>query len=280
MCEKKICKACLEEKELCEFYKNSSTKDQLFPKCKICVENKVKIPQKSSVKDGFKSCKTCDKVKDLIEFNVCKDCTDGHMNSCKVCQSEKKKLYRENNIEKLKNCQKNWRELNKESKKQKSKEWYLKNRDRVLNKAKKHYEENKIKIREYKKEWDCLNKEYLNEKERQRKLEAPLFKLTHNIRGLLYQSFKRACKGKYKKSDKTENILGCTVQEFIEYLQSLFIEGMNLENHGQCEECWQIDHIIPISSAKTEEEIIELNYYTNLQPLWRNDNIRKGKKYE
>jgi hypothetical protein len=42
---------------------------------------------------------------------------------------------------------------------------------------------------------------------------------------------------------------------------------MTLENHGNCEECWHIDHKIPISSAKTEEEIIKLNHFSNLQPL-------------
>lgn len=275
---KKKCKACLEEKELSEFYKNSKTRDGLFSKCKLCVENKIKIPKKSSIEDGVKCCTTCGITKELKDFDNCKDCVDKHINNCKVCQGKKKKEYRENNVEKIKENQKNWRDTNKEYKKQKAREWYLKNRDRILEKAKEHYEENKVEIQKYKKEWDILNRDYLNEKERQRKLEDPLFKLTHNIRGLMHQSFKRACKGTYKKSDKTENILGCTIQEFIEHLQSLFTEGMTLENHGNCEECWHIDHKIPISSAKTEEEIIKLNHYTNLQPLWRSDNLSKSNK--
>lgn len=95
---------------------------------------------------------------------------------------------------------------------------------------------------------------------------------------MINSSFNRVCKGVYKKSNKTENILGCTIPEFIEHLQSLFTEGMTLENNGQCKECWHIDHKIPLSTAKTEEEIIKLNHYTNLQPLWSRDNLSKGKK--
>lgn len=69
------------------------------------------------------------------------------------------------------------------------------------------------------------------------------------------------------------------MEEFIVYLKSLFIEGMTLENHGSCKECWHIDHKIPISSAKTKEEIIKLNHYTNLQPMWSRENIKKEIKH-
>lgn len=47
------------------------------------------------------------------------------------------------------------------------------------------------------------------------------------------------------------------------------------ENHGE----WHLDHIIPISYAKTEKEILDLNHYTNYQPLWKLDNLTKGNRY-
>ena len=50
---------------------------------------------------------------------------------------------------------------------------------------------------------------------------------------------------------------------------------MNWDNAGK----WHLDHIIPISSAKNEEDIIKLNHYTNFQPLWAIDNLTKGNRY-
>ena len=49
---------------------------------------------------------------------------------------------------------------------------------------------------------------------------------------------------------------------------------MSWENAGQ----WHYDHIYPVSLAKDEEELIRLNHYTNFQPLWAEDNLRKGSK--
>ena len=49
---------------------------------------------------------------------------------------------------------------------------------------------------------------------------------------------------------------------------------MTWENYGE----WHIDHIIPLDSANDENELYSLCYYTNLQPLWGNENIRKGAK--
>jgi hypothetical protein len=73
------------------------------------------------------------------------------------------------------------------------------------------------------------------------------------------------------KQNKTSDILGCTFEEFKLYLESKFEDWMTWENrglyNGEFNYGWDIDHIIPTSSAKTEEEIIKLNHYTNLQPL-------------
>ena len=60
------------------------------------------------------------------------------------------------------------------------------------------------------------------------------------------------------------------------YLESKFVEGMSWNNYGLYG--WHIDHIIPLSSANTEDEIYKLCHYTNLQPLWSEDNLKKGCK--
>jgi len=81
-------------------------------------------------------------------------------------------------------------------------------------------------------------------------------------------------KKKFSKTSKTENILGCSFEEFFTHIESQFIDGMSWENRS----LWHIDHIIPLATAKTEEEILRLNHYTNLRPLWALDNLKKGSK--
>lgn len=141
--------------------------------------------------------------------------------------------------------------------------WYSKNKE-TYNENKKVYRANNRNI------VNATYRTYYNN----RIVTDPMFKLTRNTRSLLRGSFKRAINGNFKKSNKTENILGCSIQEFIEYIVLLLKDGMTLENYG----LWHIDHIIPISSAKSEYDIIKLNHYTNLQPLWAKDNLQKSNK--
>jgi hypothetical protein len=79
-----------------------------------------------------------------------------------------------------------------------------------------------------------------------------------------------------KKHNKTFDIVGCSPQQLKEHIQSQFKDNMSWENYGYYG--WHIDHITPLSSAKTEEEIYQLCHYTNLQPLWAEDNLKKSNK--
>jgi hypothetical protein len=56
----------------------------------------------------------------------------------------------------------------------------------------------------------------------------------------------------------------------------MFQDGMSWGNHGS----WHIDHKVPVSWAKNEEEVYLLNHHSNLQPLWAYENLSKGNKYE
>jgi hypothetical protein len=71
-------------------------------------------------------------------------------------------------------------------------------------------------------------------------------------------------------------MLGCDYDFFKAYIERQFKQGMTWENHGK----WHFDHIIPVSSAKNEEELIKLNHYTNFQPLWAEENLSKSNKIE
>jgi hypothetical protein len=221
----------------------------------------------------MKVCSKCKIEKTLDCFNKNLKCKNGLNPSCKECI----KKYREENKEKIKIRCKKYRQNNKE----KIKEYELKRKatkkSAYLEYRKNYYEKNKEKIIENGKQWRLKNKEYKNKKAilyRKEKIKVdPIFKLKINLRSNLCQSFKRG-KNQYKKNARTETILGCTMEDFILYIQSQFQKGMTLENHGE----WHFDHIIPLASATTEDEIIKLNHYTNFQPLWAKENISKADK--
>ena len=178
-----------------------------------------------------------------------------------------------------------WRELNKDKIKEKHKIWRDAHREELNAKARQKYKENpsaynlacakyrathQEKEKERHHEYKINNRDKISAYVRKRRKE-PLYKLKGNIRSLINISIK---KKNYNKTAKVEEILGCSIEYFIEYLKKLFKEGMTIENHGK----WHIDHIIPISSASTEEEVIKLNHYSNLQPLWAKDNLKKWNK--
>ena len=79
------------------------------------------------------------------------------------------------------------------------------------------------------------------------------------------------------KRNKTFEIVGCTPDELKNYLEGLFVDVMSWDNYGLYG--WHIDHKIPLSSANTEEELLSLCHFTNLQPMWAQDNLKKGKSF-
>jgi len=126
---------------------------------------------------------------------------------------------------------------------------------------------------EYK--YSQLNRrEYFNKYQRDRRKNDSLYKMSWNIRTSIAQSFLRTCNGKFIKNNKTQEILGCSFEFFLNFISSQFKDGMSLERLSEI----HLDHIIPISSAKTEEDLYKLCHYTNLQPLWAEDNLRKNRK--
>ena len=155
------------------------------------------------------------------------------------------------------------------------KEYRLKNKEKIAETSKIYSQENKEKIANYKREHYLENKEkiekYRNEWRSNKVKIDSLFKLTNNIRTRIKQSFRR---NGFTKNSKTYQILGCTFEEFKQHLQRQFTKGMNWNNTTE----WHLDHIYPVSLAKDVDELIKLNHYTNFQPLWAVDNIKKGNK--
>jgi hypothetical protein len=78
----------------------------------------------------------------------------------------------------------------------------------------------------------------------------------------------------FVKNSSAEKILCCSFEQFKKHIESQFLQGMSWEN--RC--LWHLDHIMPVSMAKTPDEILRLNHYRNFRPMWAADNIRKSNK--
>lgn len=188
-----------------------------------------------------------------------------------VYTSEKDLTFEE--LRKLKNKIKvqEWRKKNKDKVKESKKKSYLNNKEKNLKYAKEYRDTNKIVLNKKNKIYSELNKDKRNNRDSERKVNDPLFKLTCNLKCLIRSSLKQ---NGFTKNTKTYNILGCTFSEFKEYIESKFESWMNWNNYGNPKDgeyslnkTWDFDHIIPLSSARTEDELLKLNHYTNLQPL-------------
>tara|TARA_R110000822_G_scaffold90547_2_gene209342 strand:- start:207 stop:812 length:606 start_codon:yes stop_codon:yes gene_type:complete len=200
----------------------------------------------------MKKCTKCNIEKELDNFSKNKNYKDGLQNQCKVCTKEAKKIYYDKNSEKVK---------------QKAREYHKANSGDIKVKQKEYREENKEQARMY----------FSN-----RRAVDPLFKLSGDCRNMLNKVFKRFG---YKKSSKTKEVLGCSFEELTKHLEAKFEDWMNWDNKAgrthatELNKSWDIDHVIPLSSATTLEEVIRLSHYTNLQPLcsFKNRYLKKNK---
>jgi len=220
----------------------------------------------------MKVCKECNIEKEINDFHSNKKMKDGILNQCKNCvylkNKDKKKISYLKNKDKIKL----YLENNKEKIQKRSKDYHIKyyelNRDKILNYQKEYRICNIESKKEYETEYRQNNKDKRSKYNKDRKNYDILYKFTLNIRNNIYVAFKN--KG-YTKTSKTQEILGCSFDDLKVYIESKFEPWMNWDNkglyNGNFYYGWDVDHIIPLSSAKTEEEIILLNHYSNLQPL-------------
>jgi len=214
-----------------------------------------------------KVCSKCKVEKQVCEFGNSKLSKDGLLYSCKECNNKRSVDYRKNNSEKVLELTRNWTKKNPE--------W-------VYNRHKKWREENPEKVKEMRGNWLNKNPEkrkeyrenYKSRKQEQRKDRRdkdPVFNLTNRMRCRIWKYLNIL---KISKKNKTFDIVGCSPEFLKEHLETQFTDGMSWDNRSE----WHIDHIIPLSSAKTEDELYKLCHYENLQPLWAEDNLKKSDK--
>tara|TARA_Y100000296_G_C5096260_1_gene217526 strand:+ start:63 stop:851 length:789 start_codon:yes stop_codon:yes gene_type:complete len=261
---KKICYSCKEEKLVTEFYVNRSTKDQRTSVCKKCLYERNKKSRKLFyLKNKERLLKK---------------------------QNDYYKDHKEERMQYQKNIRKNFPELIKAQDKKR----YYKHRDKILLQKKKHLEENREEINSlkrirYKKNREKIllqDKKYKSSPKGRAKINKrvceklrtdPKFKLNSRIRSRIHEVLK--AKGKRKALSSLE-YLGVPNIDFLKrHLESQFKPGMNWQNNTI--RGWHIDHIIPCSSFNFNDinEIKKCWHYTNLQPLWAIDNIRKSNKF-
>ncbi len=170
-----------------------------------------------------------------------------------------------------------------------AKEYRTRNRDKVLAKKREHYYKNKdsilVSVKEYAKSERGIitrrlylernkkrNGKYRRLYERKRMLEDSQFKLAKNVRNRIRDALKSGY-----VSVKAVGLTGCSIKELKKHLELQFVPGMAWKNHGE----WHIDHIIPCAAfdlSKLDQQKECFNF-TNLQPLWATDNMKKGARF-
>jgi len=251
-----------------------------------------------------KTCPKCGRTFPRTEeyFGVHKREKDGLDTYCRDCkrqmQRESYQRHKEHRKRKVKEYQKNsekykeqakqWQEKNKDKLRSYRKEWYEANKDTVLQKQKQYYETHKEHISERSKKYAELHKDQIAVRRKQygesHKLERsewrktkmendPFWAMKQNIRFNIGNSFRR---GGYSKESQACKIIGLPYEDFIPYLISKFKDTYGEEWDGK--EPVHLDHIIPLATAQTKDDVIRLCHYTNLQLLKAKDNLRKGAK--
>jgi hypothetical protein len=206
----------------------------------------------------------------------------------------KRKEYRLKNKEKINQQKKIFYLKNKEKIKKKIKQNYEINKDKKLLYQKQYYKNNKQKINIYNKKLRSENFEKYQKKDKEyyqlnyetkiknkkreymrKRRQNSLFKTIDYLKRRMLLALN---KSNSIKSKKHIDLIGCSPEFLKNYLESKFKNGMTWQNHKR--RGWHIDHIKPCSSfdLSKEEEQLACFHYTNLQPLWWHENLKKSNK--
>lgn len=113
---------------------------------------------------------------------------------------------------------------------------------------------------------------YIKEWHQKKLLNDPEYKVMRNLRRRIHTVITR----EYKKRNRSKDLVGCSKEDLVIHLEKQFKDGMSWDNYGR--KGWHIDHIRPVCSfnlTKVEEQKVCF-HYTNLQPLWAEENQKKG----
>lgn len=273
MAEIRICKTCGKEKPLTyEYFRRN--KDWFRWDCRECererdIEYGINNPEKAREKVRKYNKNNREKRREYVRkykknnFEKTREYTKNHR--------EENRNYRIKNADKLKKYLANYRKENPDY----YKNWYQENKEEANKKNNEKRRENADAIREGCRRYRKNNREKINKKYnnyiKERKKYDINFKLRLNLRTRIYHAIKS---NNAKKYGKSLQLVGCTIKELKQHIENQFIKNMNWNNYGE----WQIDHIRPCASfdlTDPEQQKTCFNYM-NLQPLWAEENYKKG----
>lgn len=211
-----------------------------------------------------KKCSKCHRILPVESFRKDSGKSSGYRSQCKDCERSRIHRYYENNKEELL---------------EKNQKYYKENKEKIYKQRRKNIE---LKYEYYQQTWHnyyVANKEKHAENSKRwaakQRESDPLFRLKSNIRSMIGHSFHRT--GWFKK-ELSEEIIGMDIDEFVSYLLQTYKDFYGYE--WDRKEKVHIDHIIPICTAKSEEDVIRLCHYTNLRLLNAFDNLSKSDKID
>lgn len=155
--------------------------------------------------------------------------------------------------------------------------YYAANNEVIKERSRQWSAANRERKKAYNLAWNKANPEqarrHQRAHERRRRQSDPVYAMAERIGASIRQSL---INGGYTKRNRVSEILGCSFDAFATHIERQFQRGMSWANRAQ----WHLDHIVPISSARSEDDVIRLHHFTNLRPLWAQENAAKGDKIE
>jgi len=214
-----------------------------------------------------KICIKCGDEKFLSEFTERKESKDGYYNTCKECRKLNQIEYRKTDEAKEIDKRYRYSEKRKQSQRKYKDSEKGKKTEKIYTQSETFKKNSKINRKKY--QQSDKGKEFY----RKRLKRNDNYRIASVLRSRVYHALKSQ---NAVKCAKTFNLLGCSINELRQHLESKFQENMNWKNHGE----WHIDHIKPCMKfdLKNENQQKECFHYSNLQPLWAIDNLKKGAK--
>jgi hypothetical protein len=224
-----------------------------------------------SAKYTMKICSKCQQSKDYIEFYRHPQMGDGYLNKCKECAKKEANSHRLHNLERIRQKDRDRHTANPEKKRSNARRYRAAHIEECTKRATEWAKKNPEAKRAIQMRYNKNNPGHKTRYEKERIERDPVYAMVKRLRHRVHCAI-RAANG--KKATNTIDLIGCTPHQLKEHLESLFKPAMSWANRHR----WHIDHKRPCASfdlADTEQQF-ECFHYTNLQPLWAEDNLRKG----